>query len=343
MTDDTGIYQHSLFSIPDRAHGYCIDDNARALMLMSVADDLSDSTRATLGRVYAAFVQDAWNADRGEFRNFMAFDRSWLEAVGSEDSNGRTVWSLGIAELRHPDPLLQRWAASLLDEVINALPEWTSPRAKAFAVLGLLAMAISRPNDTSTAARIRRLSDDILEGYRYNAANGLLWFEQVLSYDNARLSEAMLRAGAFLGDDAMVEAGATSLRWLAGRQTVEVDGDLLFQPVPTTAFGAPIPEAPSRRPAYDQQPVDAWATVDACLAAARVAPDPAWRPHARAALDWFDGANSAGVALAAHETGECGDGIVPGGANLNRGAESVLAYQFAARRADEVAALDTHG
>jgi hypothetical protein len=314
MTDDVGMFQHSVFGVADRAHGYCIDDNARGLLLMSIADDLPIATRQDFAHRYASFVQHAWNGDERRFRNFMGYNRQWLEHTGSEDSNGRTLWALGVAASAAPTTALRDWAAKLYDETVMSVGALSSPRARAFAMLGAAHMAAVRPGN---ATILKALLDA-------SSRPDWAWFEIVLSYDNSRLPEALIRAGQVLGDDAVARAGVDALDWIA-TQTTGHDG--MFQPVGTDSFGKPYAE-----PAlFDQQPLEAWAMIDACAAAWDATADVIWIERAQAAHDWFLGHNTLGVALIDPESGECGDGINPYAANKNNGAESVIAWQLARR------------
>ena len=324
MTDDTGMLQHSLFGVADRRHGYCIDDNARALMLMSVAEDLPLTTRTQLADVYASFVQYAWNRDARSFRNFMSFERTWLESEGSEDSNGRTLWALGLAAARAPSSALRRWAASLHDEVAETIHKLGSPRARAFALLGAVEMWSVRPGDPTLAKYMRDGADWLANLMVETRRPDWKWFEIVLSYDNTRLPEALIRVGQALGDDELCALGLEALDWISERTTGH-EGQ--FQPVGTRSFGEPMGE-----PAlFDQQPLEAWAVIEACSAAFDYQPDLRWLERSKAALEWFLGRNVLSLPLIDTESGECGDGLTPFEANLNNGAESVLAWQVAYR------------
>jgi Glycosyl transferases group 1 len=324
MTDDTGMFQHSIFGIPDRRHGYCIDDNARGLLLMALADDLPRATRIRLSNIYASFVQYAWNPDARCFRNFMGYDRNWCEAAGSEDSNGRTLWALGIAAAHAPSTALRHWAASLYDQASSMLEPLMSPRARAFAMLGAASMARIRPGDVELE-RTMREGGAMLTGLLVASRRpDWSWFEVVLSYDNTRLSEALIRAGMALNDKMMATVGLDTLEWIAC-QTTGHDGQ--FQPIGTASFGQPF-AAPA---VFDQQPLEAWAMIDACAAAQAAVPDARWVERAAAAYRWFLGDNALSLSLVDLESGECGDGLTPFEVNLNNGAESVIAWQAACR------------
>jgi glycosyltransferase involved in cell wall biosynthesis len=322
MSDSCGMLQHSLFSLPDRRHGYCVDDNARALILMHRLPGAVDAERGTLTSIYAAFVAHAWNEQEGRFRNFMSYDREWLEERGSEDSTGRGIWAVAITAALAADPSHRRWAASLMGQILEHVDEIASPRANAFIVLGLCAMVEAGCGGSRIRAIVRAKAGRLAAMLKRGGGQAdATWFEGYLSYDNARLPEALIRAGAVLDDHEMVAGGVASLAWLCGRQTGATGH---FLPVATTDFGRPL----DSRNLFDQQPVEATATIDACEAAWRATGDRRWIEEAERACAWFFGANTLGVPLATAD-GDCFDGLTWAGANENQGAESVLSLQLA--------------
>lgn len=322
MCDSTGILQHSIHGIPDRRHGYCVDDNARALMLMHRLDGQVRRECGERTTVFASFVQHAWNPDSGEFRNFMGFGRNWLEDVGSEDSCGRTLWAIGITARHAHDAGMRRWAAELFNQTAPSALDFQSPRAIAFAMLGSASLAESQPHH-GLANRIMHQGADRLKALHAAVAKpDWNWFEDVLAYDNCRLSEAMLRVGVHLGDDEIIACGLETLDWVMALQTAPQGH---FRPVGSNSFG----QSYVRPKVFDQQPVEIWAAIDAAAAAWDVTRDPHWLIHARRAYDWFDGHNDRNVKVGDPVTGTSRDGINPRGLNLNEGAESVLAYQHA--------------
>lgn len=322
MTDDTGIAQHSILAVPDRNHGYCIDDNARALMLMALVGSMDESERLRLSLVYAAFMQHGWNPVEHRFRNFMGFDRHWLEDVGSEDSNGRTLWALGVTAARHPHPDVARWAERLYDTVSRDMGELSSPRALAFLILGALARLEVTPAHADSLTLLRRHGATLMALVQANRRPDWRWFEIMLAYDNARLPEALIRMGAHLDDSDMITAGLDTLEWIGTKQRTPKGH---FRPVGTESFGLAHTE-PAQ---FDQQPLDAWAMIDACAAAVEVDDDPRWSALAERAYRWFLGDNDLGRSMLSTASGECFDGLNPVGVNLNHGAESVLAWHLA--------------
>jgi hypothetical protein len=323
MTDDTGLVQHAIHSVPDRSHGYCVDDNARALLLASAltALDLPGSPRISdrLTATYAAFVQHAFNRDTGRFRNFMSFDRRWLEPEGSEDSHGRTLWALGVTTRDDPTSARRDWAAALFAEALPVVEGFGSPRAWAFTLLGLTPYCESRPGDVAAAQLRLHLADRLIALLHQVETPDWVWFEEGLAYDNARICEALIGCGRATGRPDYVEAGLRTLGWLMQRQTGERG---LFRPVGSEGFGD-IRQAPRR---FDQQPVEAAATIAACLEGWRATGSGNWQTGAARAFSWFLGKNDLGVTLVDTATGACRDGLHPDRANENRGAESVVSY-----------------
>lgn len=323
LTDDTGLLQHAVHAVADRAHGYCVDDNARALLLAAVLTAPGEQRLPeALTARYAAFVQHAWNPANGRFRNFMGYDRRWCEEAGSEDSHGRTLWALGEAAASDLGVADRRWAAALFAQALPGVEGFTSPRAWAFALLGLAAQARTTPLDATALALLTRLAERLCALLPLNEAPGWTWFEQSLAYDNARLPQALIQAGLVLARPDMLADGLRALAWLAGVQTAPSG---VFRPVGTASFG----EVRGASQTFDQQPLEAAATIAACRAARGASRDIRWKDGADAAFAWFTGRNDLGLPLVDVETGRCADGLHPDRVNENRGAESVLSYLLA--------------
>jgi hypothetical protein len=323
MCDDTGLLQHAVHCVPDRLHGYCVDDNARALLVASALNAPGEQPMAeALWIRFAAFVQHAWNADRKRFRNFMSFDRRWLEEVGSEDSHGRSLWALGECARSDPDPARRRWAIGLFLEAPPAAEAFASPRAWSFTLLGLDAY-LRTANASPWAAELRhRLAKKLVASLGSAETPDWIWFEKSLAYENARMPQALIVTGIATNDPACVSAGLRSLRWLMTLQTTAAG---CFRPVGSQSFGE---EMRAPRP-FDQQPLEATATISACRAAWRADPDPQWRADALRAFSWFLGRNDLSLPLVDVETGSCSDGLHPDRTNENRGAESVVSWLLA--------------
>lgn len=320
MCDDTGMFQHAVFSIPDRHYGYCIDDNARGLLLCCTpANGLDESFAQTMSQRLAAFVQHAWNPDERRFRNFMGFNRQWLESVGSEDSHGRTLWALGACARHSSDPGRASWARHLFSEALEKVMAFTSPRAWAFTLLGLDHYCAACPKDRNADTRRGELGQRLERLLIATETPTWIWFEDRLTYDNARLCEALIRTGKATRITHFTEAGLRSLRWLIQVQTAPQGH---FRPVGSMGFM----RQRARPHLFDQQPLEACATIAACVAANAIDPAAPWPEEARRAFAWFLGENDLAIALVDIESGSCRDGLHPDRANENRGAESVLSY-----------------
>lgn len=322
MSDATGMLQHSIYSIPDRRHGYCIDDNARALILMCRIDPVFDDQRDKWTSVFASFVQYAWNPDAGRFRNFMNFDRTWCEDQGSEDSNGRAIWALGVAASEARAQKHRDWASALFDQTASIAFDLGSPRAQAFAMLGAAAMVEAHPGHVRATCILNQFGEQLIALCDTARRPEWKWFEIVLAYDNARLPEALIRAGHALGRKDFTRCGLETLEWIVARQTSPTGR---FRAVGTESFGRayadPLP--------FDQQPLEAQATVDACAAAYLATGEQRWMDEALKAYHWYLGANDLDLPLATVRDGGCYDGLHPTGLNRNQGAESILALQLA--------------
>jgi glycosyltransferase involved in cell wall biosynthesis len=317
MCDDTGLFQHAVYTLPDRNHGYCVDDNARALLLGCTLNE------AHLGKLpdsritdFASFVQHAWNPDNRRFRNFMSFDRRWLEDQGSEDSHGRTVWALGICAATDTSPSRKLWASQLFADAVRTVEGFTSPRAWAFALLGLAAHCISDEQVNLRTILAERLVSLLAQTER----EGWIWFEPGLSYDNARLPQALIATGLASNNQSFTDTGLRSLRWLVSVQTAP-DGH--FRPVGSESFGSHFQVSHY----FDQQPLEAAATISACRLALQADGNAEyWQFAAVSAFSWFTGANDLMLPLVDFQTGACHDGLHPDRVNENCGAESVLSY-----------------
>ena len=320
MCDDTGMLQHSVHSVADRAHGYCVDDNARALMLANALGRAGEVPLPDALTVrFAAFIQHAWNPDTSRFRNFMSFDRRWLEDTGSEDSHGRTMWALGECARYDTDASRRQWAASLFRTALPPVLEFENMRSWVFTLLGLDSYC-AVVGDDAYADRVRgHLSDKLLALLELHQSRDWMWFEDTLAYDNARIPQALILAGVSTHTRGFIDAGLQTLTWLMPHQTAPSG---CFRPVGNESFGVSR-QAP--RP-FDQQPVEAAATISACLAASRVDQKTDWGGGAMRAYRWFLGENDLQQTLIDPISGGCCDGLHPDRPNQNQGAESTLSY-----------------
>jgi glycosyltransferase involved in cell wall biosynthesis len=334
LTDDTGMLQHAIFTIPNRAEGYTTDDNARALIFTVLLAQLDkDRGKGQFGKSesinpdwpfrYLAFLEHAFHPEKRRFRNFLGYDHRWIEDQGSEDSHGRSLWALGTLLARSENPGMRGAAGRLLEFSLPPALEFTSPRAWAYTLLGIQEYLNSYPGDRD-AQKVRSvLSRRLLEMYEAIRRKDWKWFENVLAYGNARLPQAMLVVGSACGDDRMVFAGLEALDWLLKTQHCETNHH--FVPIGSQGFY----HQGGEKARFDQQPIEAAGAVSACLEAYRVTGDRRWRSEAWSAFNWFLGDNDLQLPLYDPETGGCRDGLHPDRVNQNQGAESSLSFLMA--------------
>jgi glycosyltransferase involved in cell wall biosynthesis len=320
LCDSTGLIQHAVHSVPDRSFGYCVDDNARALLFSCALSNSGETQLSeTMTARFAAFIQHAWNPKTRRFRNFMSYDRQWLEESGSEDSHGRTLWALAECARDDADPSRRRWAVALFKVALPAVENFSSPRAWAFSLLALDAYCALVGGDL-LANRLRGiLADRLMSLFSATETNDWIWFEDLLAYDNARLPQALIQTGLTTQTRPYVEVGLRSLRWLMSLQTASSG---CFRAIGTKSFGR-LRREPE---AFDQQPIEASATISACLAAGRAEDGAEWPAAAMRAFGWFLGENDLQTTLIDPDTGRCSDGLHPDRPNENKGAESALSY-----------------
>jgi glycosyltransferase involved in cell wall biosynthesis len=320
MTDDTGIRQHAKYSIPDLTHGYCVDDNARALIVASMHYSLQrDKNIIPLIQRYLSFLHFSFNPENGRFRNFMSYDRRWLEEVGSEDSHGRSLWGLGVAIKYAPNDAIRNMAATLFLDGIRVVDDFTSPRAWAFTIIGLHAYMSFFGGDASARRRRTKLAKRLFELFKDNATKEWMWCEERATYANAKLPHALILAGQWIPHTKMHEMGIASLKWLLKEQTAP-EGHL------STIGNLNWHERKGERSTFDQQPIEAMCLVEACAEAYRSTRDTYWLEEGQRCLGWFMGRNDINENVYVFNTGGCCDGIHEHGVNDNQGAESTLAW-----------------
>ncbi len=321
LTDDTGILQHATFTTANRSEGYCVDDNARAL-IFTLLRESRDGPNEKLERLqsrYLSFVADSFNEETGRFRNFMNFQRHWLEEAGSEDSQGRTIWALGETSKRCPCSERAVFASKLFLSAIEPLNQSRSPRTWAYLILGSAALLQSQPNQKSALCLLETMAGRLHDLFQRNACLDWMWIEPRLAYANARIPQAMIQAGYMLNNGKMLADGLASLKWLLARQTTK-DGDF----APVGSHGAGPSDFGTIQ--FDQQPIEAASTVSACLTAYEVSGQSQFLAEATRCFEWFLGRNVLGLTLVNPEYGGCYDGLLRSGVNRNQGAESTLAY-----------------
>jgi glycosyltransferase involved in cell wall biosynthesis len=340
MTDDTGMLQHAIFSVPNTREGYTTDDNARALIVSVLLDEnpeYSDRRECpNLSHRYLSFLWLAFHADSGRFRNFLDYDRKWLENIGSDDSHGRALWSLGKVLGVSRNAGLRGAAGRLFEAAAPATLTFTSPRAWAYSILGMQAYLDWFPGDRTIQGARNELANRLFDIYERCHSETWKWFEKILSYSNARLSQALILAGWRSDNHRMIEAGMDSLKWLVAEQ--HRCDENIFVPIGSNGFFIEGCE----KARFDQQPVEACATVSACLEVYRLTEERQWLEEARKAFSWFLGKNDLQVPLYDAETGGCRDGLHPDRVNENQGAESTLSFLMALleMQAAKVASVD---
>jgi predicted ATPase len=325
MTDDTGILQHASFVVPRYDEGYCLDDNARALMLMVLLEEDGSVERRLVRRLasrYLAFVSHAFHRPSGRFKNFLTYARGWGEPRGSEDSHGRALWALGTVVGRARDPGRQSLAGDLFHTALPALTHLSSPRAWAYALLGIDEYLRAFRGDTSVQGMRELLTARLMGLFARASGENWPWFEDHVTYCNARLPQALIVSGAAMARDDLVTVGTRALAWLGSLQHTP---DGYFSPVGSNGFyrrGMPAAR-------FDQQPVEACGMVSACLTAHRATGDGRWLQYAESAFRWFLGQNHLQQAVYDVSTGGCRDGIHTDRLNENEGAESTVSFLLA--------------
>jgi glycosyltransferase involved in cell wall biosynthesis len=321
MTDETGMLQHAVFTVPNYREGYTTDDNARALMVSALLEEAGSGVAFDLASRYLAFVWYAFDTETGGFRNVMDYQRRWLKEGISDDSHGRTLWSLGMVLGRSTSIALHNMAGWMFEQALPAILKTTSPRAWAFALIGIHEY-LRRFAGAREANQVREeLGHRLLSMYQNNRADDWRWFEDSLTYCNAALSHALIMSGKWIPNPGMTEAGFESLGWLADLQRADKEGGH-FVPIGSNGFY----KRGGERVRFDQQPVEAQAMVSACLEAYKISGDKRWHREARRAFEWFLGRNDLNIPIYDPTTGGCRDGLHPDRPNENQGAESTLAF-----------------
>ncbi|MFX1297399.1 MAG: glycosyltransferase family 4 protein, partial [Promethearchaeota archaeon] len=321
LTDDVGILQHANFIIPNRKYGYSIDDNARALIVVLLAQSLSieDRLLENLDYRYLSYLLHAFNEDNNRFRNLLGYDRKWLKDKGSEDSHGRAIWSLGMAVALSKIKEFGDQALRIFDKAISVLSEFKSPRSLAFSLIGIHAY-LARFGGASKIRRYReKIANNLYEIYCSNASDNWPWIEDTLTYDNGKIPQALLMSGQWLQRGDMIEMGLRSLDWLIRIQKNEKGK---FSAIGNSGWYPRNGE----RARFDQQPLEAQSILEACIEAFKITQDKKWILEARTCLEWFLGRNDLNVSLYNYKTGGCYDGLTANGPNINQGAESTLSW-----------------
>ncbi|MDA7865206.1 glycosyltransferase family 4 protein [Akkermansiaceae bacterium] len=339
MSDGTGIFQHAIFNVPNFHEGYCTDDNARAFILCNLLDELGDHPPSKnlrkLSTPYLAFLAAALDYDSGRFRNFMSHGRQWLENAGSEDSHARALWATGTGAGRARDTGHRRLSSQLFEKGIPVIGDFTSPRAWTFSLLGIHEYLRFYPDEPKIHEMRELLTAKLVTLWKNFATEDWPWFETSVTYDNARICQALILSGHSMPDPEALEIGLKSLRWLASIQTTQAGH---FRPIGSNGFY----QKEGTRADFDQQPVEAQAMVSACYEAFRATKDPMWQEEVKRAFEWFLGRNDLGTPLYDFTTGGCSDGLHLDRVSENQGAESTLAFHLSLaeiNRADHLITL----
>lgn len=319
MTDDTGLIQHAVHATPDRRHGYSIDDVARALVVTTMRYALfKDEEVLRPFHTYLSYIHHARN-DHGRYRNIMSYDRRWIDSEGSHDCQGRVLWALGYVIAHPPDDLAEQLCESLFMQTAPLLEHIPSIRAAAFAIMGLHYFLRRDPGSQEASRLMHSLTDRIVREFDQHSADDWPWFEEIVTYDNARVPQALIFAGLQFRLDSVIARGLRSLDWLLQIQTGDRGQVSLIGNREWYKRGG-------TKATFDQQPIEIAALVGACKAAYRVSGDRRYLREIRRCFDWFLGANDLNRPLIDFKSRGCYDGLGDGVINPNQGAESLLAW-----------------
>lgn len=321
LTDNVGILQHSKFAVPDRNHGYCTDDNARALIVTLMAQDLFPAKEDfyALACRYLSFLLHAFNEENGRFRNFMSFDLKWQEESGSDDSHARAVWGLGMAVGLSKWDNLTAMAANLFNRAFGAMMDFQFPRSICFGLVGIHAYLRKFKGDSEVRRVRETLANRLFDLYLKNSRDDWPWLEDTLTYCNGKIPHALLLCGQWLQRDDMVNSALNSLDWLV---KIQLDAKGNYVPIGNRGWYTYQKE----RAIFDQQPIEAYSMIEALIEAYNYTRDKKWFQEAMRCLKWFLGGNNLNIPIYDYQTGGCRDGLNADGANQNQGAESTLAW-----------------
>ncbi len=318
LTDDTGIIQHAKFGIPNLKEGYCLDDNARALLMVLMAyRQMKDVRALELSPIYLSYIHYMQNPD-GTFRNFLSFSRNFLDQMGSEDSFGRTIWALGYLLGNAPNDAYYQTGRLLF---FNAAPNFenlNSIRGIANTMIGISYYLKSNPSDDAMTERLRNLAHTLIKHYQDNSTADWKWFESLLAYDNGMLPLALLHSAEILNDDKITQTAIDSMNFL----TEHTLKDNYLSIIGNEKWY----KKEGERSVFAQQPIDAMAMVLMYHQAFHLTNDREYLNKLYTSFLWFLGENDLRMSLYDFETKGCCDGFESYGVNRNQGAESSLAY-----------------
>jgi len=331
LTDHTGILQHARYSIPNRTYGYCIDDNARALILMVMLQDVNEDQNEIdrLTNIYLSFIDYAYNPATGKFRNFMSYDRQWLEEEGSEDSAGRTMWALGYTVSSTISDNFYHHSNHLFEQGLENIDYICHPRALSYLLLGLVNYAKANEKE-NVYNLIKKKARQLSAYFDANRENEWIWFDNLITYGNCRIPEALMASGLYLNDKKMKERGLGLLDWLIEKQ---FENDM-FCPIGNNGWMTTESKA-----CFDQQPLEVHGMIDACLQAEEYTNNRKYADFALKAFTWFTGNNVAASIIYDSITGGSCDGLHCDGVNMNQGAESTLSWLLSLSRIKKYLAI----
>ncbi len=318
LTDDTGIIQHAKFGIPNLKEGYCLDDNARALLMVLMAyRQMKDNRALELSPIYLSYIHYMQNAD-GTFRNFLSFSRNFLDEVGSEDSFGRTIWALGYLLGNAPNDAYYQTGRLVFFNAAPNFEKLQSIRSIANAMIGISYYLKSNPSDDSMTERLRNLANVLISHYHANEAADWHWFESLLAYDNGILPLALLHSAEILNDNKITKIAIESMNFLSSHTLKDNYLSIIGNEKWYKKEG--------ERSLFAQQPIDAMAMVLMYHQAFHLTKNKEYLSKLYTSFLWFLGENDLRMSLYDFETKGCCDGFESYGVNRNQGAESSLAY-----------------
>ena len=331
LTDDTGLFQHAVYTVPDRIYGYSTDDNARALVVAIMNWHLfQDDNILPLLLVYLEFLNYALHPEKKVMRNYMSYNRCWEEEIGSEDCHARSLWALGYTVAHSPNSAILGLAVRLFQQIIETPHSFIAPRGWAFSIIGAVKYLEQFSGENQVRDAVVRLSQRLFNLFKENATEEWFWGENILTYDNARLPEALIAAGSYLQNEEMVEMGIKALEWLIEIQTDPSGGH------PSFVGNREWYLRGKEKSRFDQRPLEAASLVDACYRAYLVTGDSRWRKKMEWGFNWFFGNNDLHQLLYDFSTGGCSDGLQPAGINQNQGGEAVVSFLLSLQRMQQL-------
>jgi glycosyltransferase involved in cell wall biosynthesis len=321
LTDDTGVLQHARFMIPSRGHGYTVDDNARALVTVMLARDTVNDTSMleTLSYLYLGFLEYSFDEKVGRFRNYLSYNRKWNQNTDYEESHARALWGLGVTIEKSGKDSQIGMAMDLFERALGVCEGFRSPRAIAYALLGIACYSRRFRGDRNTRRFEEKLTERLLDIYSKNATEEWPWIEETVTYDNGRIPQAMIAEGYARGNESLLNSGLLCLDWLI---KIQRDDSGHFVPIGNRGWY----KRDGKRTRFDQQPVDAGSMVEACAEAYIATGEKVWVKDAIKCFEWFLGRNDLQTPIYDYTTGGCRDGLGSNGVNQNQGAESTLAW-----------------